>query len=829
MLNVLPLILLVAAAALAADVVGSLAGPLGLFVGLGLAGFGVLVGTSEREGSFRPLLLALGVVVLAGGVVMLGLWPHGRVNRLLALAALLAGADLSFRAFGRVRRELYPAAATSLVAGIFFLVLEYSPPAWMFWRNASIALSEVAGQLVDRPLRLGPSYSGFNTSVLPAIAVVVVFVLTQRPRWHRPALALLYLGAMAWAYMFTMTCLPSYDAAAHLPEVSAVWGSGAATALLPLLTRHVPWNMPLVLLVLQLPALWIVGDGVKVRGLCALPVGARERLWTCAGAAVLLAGVAAFVVRSPEVAQTGVRIVLREKGYLSWSSPDFKSFGDRSAGMLGRLPVFLGQLGFQVTRSAVMDDNALADARVVVIVNPYEKLPDDQHTALWNFVRRGGSLMVVGDHTWLNDKDEDTLNHLLVPSGIRFRFDSATYQTGGWLYGYDFAADGVTHRMGRDRNQPGIGIGASLALTGSAVPLLFGTHGYADEGIRSRRGNLGFMGDSRYVPGEQLGDVVLAAEQHVGDGRVVVVGDTSGFFNLLMMGSHEMIARLFGKLSAPPVRRHHGVRLAAGLVLILVVLVVAAVRMPRSILPVAVAALVVGAGAQWYAVRESTAVSLVPRGRIACVDGSHVGKFSRESWRADGLAGLYLNLMRNHVQPLRMDTLVAEHLLAARMLFIIAPTRAYAPREVDLVERFIRRGGYVVVCAGADSADAAAPLLKRFGLAVRNRPLGPFMAHCAAAGTMVRFHVGYAVEHHGDGDARVLAWYAPGDAALMMEWLTPKAPSTGRGGLLLIGDGHFLTNKNLEPDKTPPIMENVNFMKWLVRHVGTLDHTGDQP
>ena len=47
----------------------------------------------------------------------------------------------------------------------------------------------------------------------------------------------------------------------------------------------------------------------------------------------------------------------------------------------------------------------------------------------------------------------------------------------------------------------------------------------------------------------------------------------------------------------------------------------------------------------------------------------------------------------------------------------------------------------------------------------------------------------------------------------------PLYDTRGHGGLLLIGDAQFFFNKNLEPDKAPPNMENVRFIQWLVRHV----------
>ena len=829
MLNVASVVFLVLGIAFAAEVAGSLAGPLGLFLGLAFLALGVLVGRSEGRGRFRVVLLILSAAVIVCGLGLLALWPHGRVNRLFAIAVLLAGTDVAFRAFGQRRRELYPSAAISLLAAIFFLLLKYSPPAWMFWQNASITVSRLVGAWVGKPLKLGPSYSGFHTTALLVISVLVVFAVTQRRQWYRLALALVYLVAVAFAYMLAMTFLKSFDEAAHLGEVAGWSGESAARHLLPILARHVPWNMPLVLLVAQLPALWLVGDRVKLRAGGVLPVTLRDMLWTGAVVVGLLGGVAALVVRRPERPVMSARVVLYEKGYLNWSSPDFESFGEYSAGMLGRLPVFLKLLGFDVVRSKSLDDEALADARVVVIFNPYEKLSDAEHASVWDFVRRGGSLLVVGEHTWLNDRDEDTLNHLLSPSDIRFQFDSARYQIGGWLHGYGFSADAVYYRMRGDGNHPGIGIGASLRLKGSAEPMLFGTHGYSDWGVRPRRPQTQFLGDNRYVPGEQLGDLVLLAQQPFGAGRVVAVGDTSGFFNLLMMGSHDAVARLFAKLAAPPVRRYHAVRLVVALVFLAAAVALWAASPRWFVLSVLLVGLLAGVGVPFCASREAASIQPVPKGDVAYVDSSHVGKFSREIWRDDGLAGLYLNLMRNDVQSLRMDAFSAERLFAARMLFINAPSRRYSEREAGVISQFIKRGGYVVVCAGEDSAAAVEPLLLRFGLRVRNKPLGPRMSDLLPTSAMVRFHVGYVVENVSGDNAGVLVWYdRPGEAAMMIERLEPEVSSTSarRGGLLLIGDGHFFTNKNLEPEKRPPIMENVNFVRWLIGHVRGLESRG---
>ena len=168
------------------------------------------------------------------------------------------------------------------------------------------------------------------------------------------------------------------------------------------------------------------------------------------------------------------------------------------------------------------------------------------------------------------------------------------------------------------------------------------------------------------------------------------------------------------------------------------------------------------------------------------------------------------------------------------MFFIIAPTRTFTTREAEAVERFVYRGGYVVVSAGADSAEAVAPVLSRFDLRVRNIPLGPFTTYYADTRNTLRMRVAYTVEHvRGDTDG-VLAWSwfgKPRTHAVVIEHLAPgPSPETGRrGGLLLIGDDQFFLNENLETGKKKPVMENVTFFRWLIRHVNALKTPEDRP
>jgi len=99
-------------------------------------------------------------------------------------------------------------------------------------------------------------------------------------------------------------------------------------------------------------------------------------------------------------------------------------------------------------------------------------------------------------------------------------------------------------------------IGASLDARPPAQPLIIGKFGHSDPAMKDAW-SMRMLGNEKYDPGERLGDVVLAAEQRVGKGRIVAFGDTSMMSNGLLHGCYDSDARLLAYVSIerPPLRR----------------------------------------------------------------------------------------------------------------------------------------------------------------------------------------------------------------------------------------------------------------------------------
>ena len=231
--------------------------------------------------------------------------------------------------------------------------------------------------------------------------------------------------------------------------------------------------------------------------------------------AILVPVVAALYTQPLNLADR--KVVFYEKGFLNWLKPEHGSYGRLSSGMYGMLPVFVESLGADTLISPDLTEEDLQDADALVLLNPNEPWADGQLDRIHDFVRRGGSLLLMGEHTEIDPNGGNRFNDVLEPTAMRVAFDSATFAVGGWLHSYETIDHPITVGIPDDRNQFGVVIGASVQAHWPARPLLIGRWGWADPGDEAS--DRAMMGNGRYDSGEHLGDVVLAAEQPMGKGR----------------------------------------------------------------------------------------------------------------------------------------------------------------------------------------------------------------------------------------------------------------------------------------------------------------------
>jgi hypothetical protein len=321
-----------------------------------------------------------------------------------------------------------------------------------------------------------------------------------------------------------------------------------------------------------------------------------------AGAGLLLPLLTVYSPRADSY--KGKRIVAYEKGFLNWLKPEYgnmqdnMNFGRLSAGMYGMVQPFVETLGMRFSRSTDLSAEDLDEADVLVLFYPNRRWKKSQLDRIEEFVERGGSLLVAGEHTiheamkkpgairypgeeeddtleagdeWAGDEEGNRVNDLLERFRMQIAFDSAEFAVGGWLQSYATVSHPVTTGLGDERNTFGVVVGASVEAGWRARPMIVGRYGIGDVGDRDKQEGGSYMGNSRYDAGERLGDIVLASEKRVLRGRVVLFGDTSSFTNNLIVSGHPFTARLYAYLAAPgPLSPQSAWRQLPGMLLIAV-------------------------------------------------------------------------------------------------------------------------------------------------------------------------------------------------------------------------------------------------------------------
>jgi len=530
--------------------------------------------SSRLASHLSPLAsLLAGVVFIAAGAAALGPDPPRAVA---ALALMTVGLWFLVEGFGVSAGEIAPYALTALVFAVLLLVGKTVPPAWYGARHLARLSCGIANALSGGAVDFRPTFAGLGTTVLLLVFWCARWAFAEKRKWADLVLPVVFTLAAQAVYLVAAARL----LAVLLPVVYSFEGKKAEEILWyqAALRRSVPWNFPAVLFLLNVPILlWGVGRCPVAAEVVRRPGHRVAALLGVVGAAVATWLLCRQPLRAPETPDKA--IVFYKKGFLNWESPKFGQYGPLSPGMFGNLPRFVESLGLKSRMADAITSRALEGASALVIINLDHPLTSATIEAVWEFVRRGGALMVLADHTAYDESGRVFVNELLRPTAIAVHFDSADTPVGGWLHCYDFRRHPLTANLGDERNEPGIVVGASLEIRPPAYPVIVGRWGYEDRGNRFAPDHA-YLGNMRFDADEPLGDAVLLAAQRLGRGKVLVFGDTSSFVNGIVVSTHKFVGRVFrwlvstgGDPASAPIE-------AAALLLLVVSLVLLFVKGP---------------------------------------------------------------------------------------------------------------------------------------------------------------------------------------------------------------------------------------------------------
>jgi hypothetical protein len=827
-----------------------------LFLAVAMAGW--WRGRPSRQGTawLRDAAALLLAAVAAIAFTSSSLSPVCVLGVALALAILCLGSEEP------EHRALLLSALAVAVFGVYHLARTAFPMLWLVADWAGERLGRGAQAVTGQPLWVGATFGGLDFLVTMAVFYVGWLARTAPPRRRRALYGALAILGGHLLYLMVLACAPALmQGLPERPPEDGGWSLGAATRSL------LPWNLP------ALAALLHVLTSLAMLRWAAWPEPRQARptaptafpLWTRAALIVAVCVAAAALPLLPTLGRCsltleGKKIVLFEKGFLNWLRPTHNEYGHYSVGMYGMLPTYIESLGARCLVSPELSEEDLSDADVVVLLFPNDPWVAGQLQRLWDFARRGGTVVVFGEHTvreaklpldtsrpgwqflavWqaLRGDGGERFNDVLRPTAMRVAFDSATFAVGGWLHSYEALSHPTTAGIGDERNQFGVVIGASVEARWPAQPILIGRWGWADPGDEGS--SAAKMGNHRYDPGERLGDLVLAAEQVVGKGRIIAFGDTSSMVNSINVGSHVFTSRLLAYAADGRQRPLSPDIQAAGLAVGLLLLVLLAWRSDGWRVAAASLALVCSAtlanetlrGEKVPGTLGQGSWNLFPDGRrqtpnnLAYIDTTHAMAASSEAWRPAGTMGLELTLMRNGYLTLNLPEFTPERLERAGLLISIAPSREFTAAERRTLRMFVENGRIFILTVGYDQRRGSESLLKEFGFYFGHAkaggaaptsepyPLGHFKSPYFDTGEYrvhVRFHAGWPIGCT-DAKAEPVA-YGSGDVPLIL------ALPVGSGKVIVVGDTYFATNQNLENEDGAPfegLRENADFWRWFL-------------
>lgn len=826
------LVAAMAAAWIAAGSTGLLAHPLRHALTWAALAVAIVAGwPSRRERSGGWLTVAVAVVL---GLIMTAVdLPAAGVLAVALVTAALVRWQRDLAA-----RVILIAALATAVLGVFRLACGSIPTVWLAADALGRALGRLAGMISGGPLWLGGSFGGVDFLVLMVAFYVGWLIVSAPPRLPRAICAAAAILAGHLIYLVVLSY--SHQILAALPEVvlppeadnsrMGIWAWGNAVRAL------LPWNLPLLALLIH-----AVIAAAMFRWATVTPVsqpepnGPRRR---SAGPArridaLLKSGPAVLAATIPLLTVLGLSrsdlkgktIVANRQGFLDWDRPQYDV---ESAGTYGMLEPFVASLGGKLVISADLSQADLDRADVLMLLHPnqdWSKQPGARDR-IWEFVRRGGSLLLVADPEMHQGDLKSTFNEVLQPTAMRVRTDVAFSETLSWEHSCEALAHPATAGIGDRRNQFGLMMGSSIDAGWAARPLLVGRWAWSDPGSDA----LG-TGRARYDPGEKLGDLVLAAEQPLGRGTVVVLADTASLHNDVLANSYPFTGRLLGYLAGRPLSPQVWWRQLLGTLAIVALVGLLAWR--ASPLRTGVAAAVLGGSLiGCVAVSHHTARVLPGSGAggppLACIDASHLEAYSTDTWGDYGIAGFSRTLIRSGYLPLLLPELTAERLEHAKLLISIGPARRFSAAERNVVREFVASGGTFICMAGAHESAGSRELLADFDFRVppspvapsarvrEPEPLGPFSLNIQHKGSVIsmRSFAAWKVEH--GAKEGWTEWVLGSDGPSKEPFVVSRA--VGGGQVVVIGDTYLAVNQNLE-SAANVMRENVVFWRWLLTHV----------
>jgi hypothetical protein len=672
-----------------------------------------------------------------------------------------------------------------ILYSLWWTVFYQLPVPYRWLTDFSLGYSHILTQVMSVPLILGPSAAAMDILLLGICALLAVTLVAQPRRWANFILWAVVLEAAHVIYLWTA------------PKLLGIINTAIPVSTTP----HM--DLPAVFFLFVALVVWVESRNSADPLMSRVKRSAAFDYSRTGYASLALIVLTCIVAGAASYGNRPLRVMMLQRNILDDGVPQHGNYGDRSGGMFGFLPKYLDNIGYTTIRRAITRE-VLDSVDVIFVANLLEKIPEDERNLVWEFVERGGGLLVVGDHTGTDAIREPT-NDLLSPCGLELNFDTAVPMRRSWASAKSF----LFHPLGRSGGvmDAELWLGASVKAGPKGEPFVVGRGAFSDPGDMNNKAR-SYLGNLAYDPGEPLGDVVLAAAAHWGKGKAVLHGDTSPYQNGTIIRSHSMINRTLRWMTDDSwlsfIDRWRSELLLVLIGIIGTVLVILSFSQPVWMLTaLLLPALSVGVFAM---IPGDQASEWSGKGyRQVLIDEGHGQMFDLMAWEPKSIGGLQYNLMRNGFSPRFVDSPTDLKKEDADLYIIFSPSQPYEPDEIGQLVEFAENGGWILSAAGWNTYPMVEKLYERFGVRLENIPLGA--SDGTAFNGVVKMADAYPVVGDGDGIQTLIESFGKPVA---------KVVTRGKGGLIAIGDSQFLYCKNLEGQNEQVVMENVQFFRELM-------------
>ena len=373
---------------------------------------------------------------------------------------------------------------------------------------------------------------------------------------------------------------------------------------------------------------------------------------------------------------------------------------------------YLASIGYEpkVLNEAISPES-LKDSSILILETPEEKYTPQEVSLIVDFVRNGGGLFVLGDHTNIMYCYEN-LNPILQKFGLQLNFDYSM------LWEPHFAS-----LAGFDSIEETAGATMTSTRFDSLIFYALKYTTWADLGDWLAKNNNVYIGDVMPGKNDNYGVLPICISTNYGKGRVVAIANSDCMSGSNLLYNYDFIEKVMAYLNY----ENSFIRSSwfMALLVILIILCVLWVRL-SAVKPLAISMALVLILVQIQAVVSVTSQP----GNMIALD---VGHANVEGY---GVPHQYKNIFfaifAQHYgfNPVLVKD-VPEDLSKYKAYVTMGPTESFNAKEMDNLWNYVQNGGLLILFDGYHSDtsahqlnDAANSLLKKFDIALNNTLLG---------------------------------------------------------------------------------------------------------